>query len=119
MKDYPEELAARENRNEDRKVNVGAVIWNPEGSTAAVIISAEDYKDRWIMKLDAETGALSLIDRQHDDAWIAGPGINGFGGGSTGWIDNQHFYFQSEASGYSHIYVADVTNGEKKQLTSG
>ena len=66
------------------------------------------------MKLDAATGALALLDREHNDAWVGGPGQF-----NNGWIDNTHFYFESEASGYAHIYVADVTNGEKKQLTSG
>jgi dipeptidyl aminopeptidase/acylaminoacyl peptidase len=119
VKDYPKELEDRQNRNEDRKVTINGPYWSEDGKNAVVTVSAQDYKDRWIMKLDPETGKLSLLDRQHDDAWIAGPGINGFGGGSLGWIDNTHFYFQSEASGYSHIYVVDVTTGEKKQLTSG
>jgi dipeptidyl aminopeptidase/acylaminoacyl peptidase len=118
FKDYPQELEARKARNEDRAVNVGGVSWSQDGKYAVVTVSAEDYKDRWIMKLDAETGKLSLLDRQHDDAWIGGPGINGFGGG-IGWIDNQHIYFQSEASGYSHIYVEGVATAEKKQLTTG
>ncbi|HEK21035.1 MAG TPA: S9 family peptidase, partial [Bacteroidetes bacterium] len=37
----------------------------------------------------------------------------------AGFIDATHFYYQSEASGYSHIYVVDVESGTKKQLTSG
>ncbi len=118
FKDYPQELEARKARNEERVVNVGGVSWSQDGMNAVVTVSAEDYKDRWIMKLDPATGNLSLLDRQHDDAWIGGPGINGFGGG-IGWVDNQHIYFQSEASGYSHIYVEDVATGDKKQLTSG
>ncbi|MGZ4000272.1 MAG: prolyl oligopeptidase family serine peptidase, partial [Mucilaginibacter sp.] len=92
-------------------------IWSEDGKNAIVVITAQDYKDRWIMKLDPATGHLTLIDRQHDDAWVGGPGIGG--PRNTGWTDNSHFYFQSEASGYSHIYVADVTSGEKKPLTSG
>ncbi len=119
VKDYPQQLADRQARNEDRKVTVGAASWSPDASSAVVIVNAQDYKDRWIMKLDPATGKLSLLDRQRDEAWISGPGINGFGGGTTGWLDNQHFYFQSEASGYSHIYVVDVATGEKKQLTTG
>lgn len=71
------------------------------------------------MKLDATTGKLSLLDRQRDEAWIGGPGVNSFRGGGLGWYDNTHAYFQSEASGYSHIYVVDVVSGEKKQITSG
>jgi len=116
FKDYPDKLNALKTRNADRVVNIGNVSWNMDGSSAAVIVTAEDYKDRWIMKLDAASGKLDLIDRQHDDAWIGGPDINN---NAAGWLDNQHFYFQSEASGYSHIYVANVTTGEKQQLTKG
>jgi dipeptidyl aminopeptidase/acylaminoacyl peptidase len=117
IKDYPKELEEYTKRNADREVNIYGPEWSADGKNAVVIIGAQDYKDRWIMKLDAATGHLSLIDRQHDDAWIGGPGIGG--ARATGWIDNTHFYFQSEASGYSHIYVADVATGNKKQLTSG
>lgn len=119
MKDYPKELEAIKTRNADRTVTVGAISWSEDGKSAVVMISAQDNKDRWIVKLDPATGALTQLDRQHDDAWIAGPGIGGFGGGSNGWLDNAHFYFQSEASGYSHVYVVDLNTAEKKQITSG
>ncbi|MBK0380311.1 S9 family peptidase [Mucilaginibacter segetis] len=119
FKDYPEELAKLKKKNADREVSMSGPFWSEDGKNAVVIVNADDNKDRWIMKLNAEKGTLSLIDRQHDDAWIGGPGINSYSGGSLGWTDNTHFYFQSEATGYSHIYLADVTTGEKKQLTSG
>jgi len=119
VKDYPDQLADRTAKNQDRKLNISGLNWSEDGKTAVVILTAQDYKDRWIMKADLETGMLLLLDRQHDNAWIGGPGINGFGGGSTGWVDNRHFYYQSEATGYSHIYVVDVVSGDKKQLTSG
>jgi dipeptidyl aminopeptidase/acylaminoacyl peptidase len=119
VKDYPDQLADRTAKNQDRKLNISGINWSNDGKNAVVILTAQDYKDRWIMKADLETGILLLLDRQHDDAWIGGPGINSFGGGSTGWVDNTHFYYQSEATGYSHIYVVDVESGDKKQLTSG
>ena len=121
VKDYPKQLEERTKRNEDRKVIVQGPIWSENGQYAVAIVTAQDNKDRWIMKLDPQTGQLSLLDRQRDEAWIGGPGIGGggFSSGSTGWLDNTHFYFQSEASGYSHIYVVDVTSGAKKQFTSG
>ncbi|GAB2701110.1 prolyl oligopeptidase family serine peptidase [Mucilaginibacter koreensis] len=121
VKDYPKQLEERTRRNEDRRVTINGPYWSEDAKNAVVVINAQDNKDRWIMKLDANTGKLSLIDRQRDEAWIGGPGIGGgsYSGGTVGWLDNTHFYFQSEASGYSHIYVADVTSGTKKQLTSG
>jgi dipeptidyl aminopeptidase/acylaminoacyl peptidase len=120
FKDYPKELEALKKLNADRKVDISGPFWSPDSKYAIVNIDAQDNKDRWLMKLDAATGKLTLLDRQHDDAWIGGPGTGGFfANGSLGWADNTHFYFQSEASGYSHLYMADLTTGEKKQLTSG
>jgi len=74
------------------------------------------------MSLDAKDGTLTLLDRQHNDAWVGGaPGIGGdwYDAGSIEWLDNDHFYYQSEASGYTHIYVCNINNGDKKQITSG
>ncbi|MGI9542966.1 MAG: S9 family peptidase, partial [Cyclobacteriaceae bacterium] len=63
----------------------------------------------------------SLIDRQQDPAWINGPGIGYiFSSPAMGWMpDNENIWFQSEASGYSHLYLANIKNGKKKALTSG
>ena len=115
VKDYPKQLEERTKKNEDRKVNLSVVNWNETGSFAVVSGRSQDNKDFWILKLDPSTGKLDLIDRQRDEAWIGGPGI----GRDVRWIDNQRFYFQSEATGYSHLYTYNITTGEKKQLTSG
>jgi dipeptidyl aminopeptidase/acylaminoacyl peptidase len=114
VKDYPKELEERTKRNEERRVIVNGPLWSEYGKNAVVVVEAQDNKDRWIMKLNAVTGQLSLLDRERNEAWIGGPGR-----GNLGWTDKTHFYFQSEASGYSHIYLVDVITGNKKQLTSG
>lgn len=120
VKDYPKQLADRQKKNEDRVVSVGIPIWNTSGSKAFVTVSAQDNKDRWLMELNPQTGALTLLDRQRDEAWIGGPGIGGgFGGGSLGWIDEETIYFQSEVTGYSHIYTLNINTKQKKQITSG
>ncbi|MCX2472935.1 prolyl oligopeptidase family serine peptidase [Pedobacter sp. MC2016-05] len=118
-KDYPKVLDSLKKKNNDRVVNFFGPLWNENGSAAVMVATSTDNKDRWILNLDASTGKFNLIDRQHDEAWIGGPGISGFFQGSTGWVDNNHFYYQSEATGYSHLYVADISTGAKKQLTSG
>lgn len=115
VKDYPKQLEERTKKNEDRKVNFGSPIWNTDGTTAIITADAQDNKDFWILKLDATTGNVSILDRQRDEAWIGGPGV----GRGIEWIDNNRFYYQSEATGYSHLYTFNVTTGEKKQLTSG
>jgi dipeptidyl aminopeptidase/acylaminoacyl peptidase len=120
LKAYPKQFEERTKRNEDRKVTISGPFWNPSGTLAAVNVVSQDSKDRWIMKLDLFTGKLSPVDHQHDDAWIGGPGIGSiFGSSNVGWIDNNSLYFQSEATGYSHIYTINVNSGDRKQLTSG
>ena len=96
-------------------------FWSGNGKHAVLEVRAYDNKDRWIALLEAESGVLTVLDRQHDEAWIAGPGISWFGGASTGgWLpDNRRFYFQSEASGFSHLYSVDVETREIAQLTDG
>ena len=96
-------------------------LWSGDGRYAVVEVRTRDNKDRWIARLDPETGDLTVLDRQHDEAWIAGPGISRFGGGSTmGWLaDNRRVFFQSEKTGFSHLYTADVETGEVVPLTSG
>jgi dipeptidyl aminopeptidase/acylaminoacyl peptidase len=116
LKDYPKQLDEAKKKNEDRKVNLTGPFWNAAGNTAVLVAESLDNKDLWILKLDAATGNITLVDRQRDEAWIGGPGV---GPRNIDWIDNERLYFQSEASGYSHLYVANVVTGEKKQLTSG
>jgi len=72
------------------------------------------------MSLDVVSQKLKLIDRQHDDAWIGGPGTGGFFANTNmGWINNSTVWFHSEETGYSHLYLVDVTIGKKSALTSG
>lgn len=118
LKDYPKVYETKTKNPELRAVNIGSVSWSPQGIYTVVDIRARDNKDRWLMRLDATTGRLSLLDRQHDDAWIGGPGTGSWGSNS-GWIDEQHFWFRSEVTGFSHLYSVDLVSGEKKALTSG
>ena len=106
-----------------RLVTFGGPMWSDDGKLCVIVVRSVDNKDRWIMRLEPETLKLSLLDRQHDDAWIGGPGIGGQGGNASGSMnflaDNQTIWFQSEADGYSHINTVNVLTGAKKQLTSG
>jgi dipeptidyl aminopeptidase/acylaminoacyl peptidase len=116
VKDYPNE---KNKKPELRAVQIQNPQWSPQNDLAVIDMRATDNKDRWLLLFDAHTGQTSLLDRQHDDAWIAGPGISSYGGNHTGWIDNHTFWFQSEATGYSHLYTYNVFTREKKALTSG
>lgn len=115
--DYPE----REVKKENREVFLNGPIFSPDGSRAIIQATSFDNKDRWITELDLSTGDLITLDRQRDEAWIAGPGIGrSFSPGTMGWLpDSKHIYFQSEESEYSHLYLLEVETGEKTALTSG
>ena len=112
--DYPERTWEVKNR----ELSLTGPTFSPDGTKAVIQARAVDNKDRWIASIDLTTGALIPLDRQRDEAWIGGPGIGW--GGTLGWLpDSKHLYFQSEESGYSHLYLVDVITKEKKALTSG
>jgi len=120
FKDYPEVYKKKLKDSLNRAVGFSTPVWSDKGTHVVVDVRSQDNKDRWLLLLNPATGKLKLLDRQHDDAWIGGPGIGGsFGGANTGWIDENTFWFQSEATGYTHLYTVNVNTGEKKALTSG
>ncbi|MEY4540829.1 MAG: hypothetical protein RLZZ306_2586, partial [Bacteroidota bacterium] len=126
LKDYAKKSAVVKKdtvkkKLEPRKVIFSNVVWSEDGKYCVVVVKSQDNKDRWIMRLDPSTRKLQTIDRQRDEAWIGGPGI-GFSGttGTLGFLgDNQTLYYQSEADGYSHLYILNLTSSARKQLTKG
>lgn len=123
IEDHPEFLEDQEENGEPlaRKVMIFGPYWTDDGRQNFIEVRSMDNKDRWIMTLDLSSGTPELLDRQHDEAWIAGPGIDWyFSAGDHGWMpDNQRVWFQSEESGYSHIYTVDTKTGKKEAVTKG
>ncbi|HUH46623.1 MAG TPA: prolyl oligopeptidase family serine peptidase, partial [Arenibacter sp.] len=115
-KDYP----GKTYDNKNRIGYISGPLWNGDGKYAVLDINSNDYKDRWIVLLDPKNGTVSHLDHQHDKAWIAGPGIGGYRGGSLGWMpDDRSIWYQSEKTGYSHLYVTDLLSQKTRALTSG
>lgn len=105
-----------------RPVYVNPVIYSTDGKYAVADIRSQDNKDRWIISINLENGNFTEAEYQHDDAWIGGPGIPNysFEQKTLGFLsDNQTIYFQSEATGYSHLYTYNLATRNRKQLTSG
>ncbi len=121
-KEYPAKTSktekGKEKKPEPRSVIMFGPYWSDDGKNNVVVVRAQDNKDRWLLSLDVATQKLKLLDRQRDEAWVGGPGT-GFGPGVIGWVNNNQFWFQSEESGYSHLYVYDFSTGKKQSLTSG
>jgi dipeptidyl aminopeptidase/acylaminoacyl peptidase len=107
----------------DREVRLSEPLWSSDGTKAVVVGRALDNKDRWILALDEETGKTRVLAQDHDDAWIDGPGIGDPdepGSETVGWLKgDQDIYFQSERTGYSHLYTVSFAGGDAKALTSG
>jgi dipeptidyl aminopeptidase/acylaminoacyl peptidase len=98
-----------------REVQLGLPVWSEDGTKAVIVGRAADNKDRWIFALDPATGKTRVLANQHDDAWVDGPGAN-----TIGWMKNdREVYFQSEKTGYSHLYAVAWEGGEPRALTSG
>ncbi len=95
-------------------------IWNSIGTNALVVIRSLDNKDRWITNMDT-LGKFNLIEHQHNEAWIGGPGIGSFYmvTGNAGWINPENCWFQSEKTGFSHVYTYNLTNNKVSEFTSG
>lgn len=106
----------------EKSITMQAPVYNTTGNLAVFEARSLDNKDRWILQLNLETATIKELDFQHDEAWIGGPGIPGynFTGGTLGFLaDNKTIYFQSEATGFSHLYTFNLETNKKSQLTSG
>jgi dipeptidyl aminopeptidase/acylaminoacyl peptidase len=122
LRKKPNYLKDDKSYEKDRAFVMHSLKFNTSTKNAIFDIRAYDNKDRWIVLLELSTGQLNELDRQHDEAWIGGPGISSWNmaEGTLGWLkDNKTIYFQSEESGYSHVYLLDVGSRQKTQLTSG
>lgn len=88
-----------------------------DGKLAVAIVRAADNKDRWIVRVDPETGAGMPLLNDHDDKWIR----ELFQGGMGFLSDERTLWFTSEKPGYMHLFTLDAasSNPEAKALTSG
>jgi len=107
----------------EREVQLFDPLWSDDGTKAMVDSRAVDNKDRWILALDEETGKTRVLAHDHDDAWLGGPGLADLDEPkdvTLGWMKgDQSIYYQSERTGFSHLYTVAFTGGEPKALTSG
>ena len=107
---------------EPKAVIYTQVKMNSTGGFAFIEIKSYDNKDRWIALFNVKTKTLTCIDHQHDEAWIGGPGISGWNmvPGNIGWLkDDKTIYFQSEKTGFSHLYSYQIKNNKTTALTEG
>lgn len=93
-----------------RPVRLMGLQFGPDGTPFAMLRSV-DNKDRWIVRIERESGRFRTVHQLTDPAWINW-NFNEFGvlpDGRAWWL--------SEESGFSHLYVEDGRRA--KALTSG
>lgn len=94
-----------------RPVRVEDARWSNSGRLALMLLS-QDFEDRWLVEVDFANGRLKLIEHLHDPAWHSWD-LNEFG-----WTpDGNAFWYQSEKTGYAHLYLWDGASA--RALTSG
>lgn len=106
----------------ERQIVMHEAVFSPNSSDCIIDIRSQDNKDRWIINLDSKTGKFDELEHQHDAAWIGGPGISewNFEKGTLGFMKNPaYIYFQSEETGFSHLYMLELATKKKTALTSG
>jgi dipeptidyl aminopeptidase/acylaminoacyl peptidase len=89
------------------------VRWSSDGQQAAIMLRANDNKDRWIASVSPAEAKLQNRHRLTDAAWINW-GFNDFGWSN----DNRTLWLLSEESGYSHLYTQQGT-AKPQALTGG
>jgi dipeptidyl aminopeptidase/acylaminoacyl peptidase len=108
--------------DEPKHCRIQGPIFHPKENIFLLVLRSEDNKDRWIVCVDGQTLDWHLVDHQRDEAWIGGPGIGSWNGslGTVGWLpEGLELYYQSEVSGYSHLYTYEVLSRKKRQVTQG
>jgi dipeptidyl aminopeptidase/acylaminoacyl peptidase len=100
-----------------KPVSVEALEWNRQGTRLVADFLSHDYKDRWIVLVNPETGKQEkILEHLHDDAWLVH-----YWALSTPlfWLpDGERVAYTSEATGWHHLWTVGV-GGDKQQLTQG
>jgi len=105
-----------------REIFIHSLRFAETTNLALIDVRSADNKDRWIGSIELNSLTISLIDHQHDSAWIGGPGISSWNmeEGILDWLEEgKSCYFQSEASGFSHLYTYNFETKKKEALTTG
>lgn len=110
----PFQMMLEEGKESKRSIRLSELSWNEEGTRAIAYARATDNKDEWILAMDLDMAQGRILYSHQDKAWIGGPGAFVFG-----WINNEEIYFESEASGWAHLYRMSYRGGKPVALTSG
>jgi dipeptidyl aminopeptidase/acylaminoacyl peptidase len=99
--------------NDEYDAHGGKVLWSSDSKALAIEMFAIDNKDRWIVSVDFEKFELALQNRVTDAAWVNSDQFS-----DLGWVDGHTLWYQSEESGYGHLYTKPL-DGAPRAVTQG
>jgi dipeptidyl aminopeptidase/acylaminoacyl peptidase len=120
LKEYTNDVKTYSQKYDQPKSLSITQAWSShEHDSWLIEIISHDNKDRWLILFHPESREWALVDHQHDEAWIGGPGIR-YSSKSAGFIPGTPWvYFKSENTGFAHLYLYNITTKNKRALTSG
>ena len=112
------DIAPRRDTATARLAAIGFRGWSDNGGAALITALSADFKDQWLYALDPESGELTQLAHENNNAWIGGP--CDFWSRCAGWLpDSRTAYYASEKDGYSHVYLVDGDGSNERQITRG
>lgn len=105
-----------------REVRWNSLILSPDGRQAIASVRSQDNNDRWLVLIEPASGATTILDVVHDDAWVREIGASNNVSGGLGWLpDGKRVWFLAEHDGWMHLNLVDTSaeRPERKQLTTG
>jgi dipeptidyl aminopeptidase/acylaminoacyl peptidase len=111
-----------EKKDIEREVSWSLPLLSADGKLAVTWARGADFKDRWIVVVDPESGKSRVIDTVHDDAWVR-DGAGGFGRfANAGFLADEHrLFFTAEKDGWMHLYTLDAAQAgaQPNAITKG
>ncbi len=108
--------------NEPRPVEIACSGFN--GKQVLFTLFSRDFKDRWVVLVQADTLEMKVVDHQYDPAWvqyaIRNLEIPNEASGAAQWnAKGNGLYYISDKDGFQHLYTYDLATGKTSQLTKG
>ncbi len=94
------------------------------GKQLLLTVFSADFKDRWIVLVNAETREMKVIDHHYDPAWVQyslrNLDVPNEASGAAQWnAKGTGLYYISDKDGYQHLYTYDLASAKTTQLTKG
>lgn len=110
--------------DEEKPRPVWFVAGGFQGHHFLITAFSRDYKDRWIFTVNARNMEKTLIQHDHDPAWIMFVNrrlsVENHFPGSAKWSrDGEQVLWLSEETGYQHLYAYDRSKKKTRAITKG